>query len=633
MSQDPVRRSQLIAPFGVGSMMVLKGGTSVVAAGLDHWYKHGAGDGTNVDLDEFIVEEYRLQRLLDVHHFRLPPDHRTSLHGQNVPNTNLTVPFLRFPRWHVCSRCNRMQEFPLSARGTGIKCGVCSAEKKRGVMQQAIFVAMCERGHLQDFPWREWVHGESSPSCRQTLRYITSGGAALAAQRVKCDCGKERSLANITQAEPDGKTHLSLKLDQKDREAFLCTGQRPWLGTDEGESCGLHLRGSLRGATNVWFAHVSTAIYLPEGGSGAPSDLVALLREPKVATFMNVVQSLGAPATPAVLRRQYKLQFEPYGDEQIEAALRVVRGEVAEGDSDDGLPGEDSEVSFRRAEFNVLRSPREEAMLVTRPVAVGRYAGDVARYFSRVMLVHRLRETRVFGGFTRVYAETEMPLEERKRLLRRETAEGDYDWLPASVVYGEGIFLELREELLREWQSREGDALRGHLRTLVENYERVRQKRGLREKNLSPRFVLLHTLAHLLINRLTFECGYSSASLRERLYVSDAPSAPMAGLLIYTADGDSEGTMGGLVRMGKPGNFEPVLRRALESAQWCSADPVCREMGAGGGQGPDSCNLAACHGCALLPETSCEEFNRFLDRAVVVNSLEETGLAFFGTSD
>ena len=131
------------------------------------------------------------------------------------------------------------------------------------------------------------------------------------------------------------------------------------------------------------------------------------------------------------------------------------------------------------------------------------------------------------------------------------------------------------------------------------------------------------------MNRLTFECGYSSAALRERLYVSDNPKAPMAGVLIYTAAGDTDGTMGGLVRMGKPGNFEPMVSAVLEAASWCSADPICMEVGASGGQGPDSCNLAACHNCALLPETACEEFNRFLDRGVVIGDTNNQHLGFF----
>ena len=143
---------------------------------------------------------------------------------------------------------------------------------------------------------------------------------------------------------------------------------------------------------------------------------------------------------------------------------------------------------------------------------------------------------------------------------------------------------------------------------------------------------MLHTLGHLLINELVFTCGYSSASLRERLYVSNSPTRQMAGLLIYTAAGDSEGTMGGLVRMARPKLLRTVFESALTNARWCSTDPVCMDAGKRG-QGPDSCNLAACHGCALVPETSCEEFNRFLDRGLVVGTLEDTTLGYFSDFD
>ena len=140
----------------------------------------------------------------------------------------------------------------------------------------------------------------------------------------------------------------------------------------------------------------------------------------------------------------------------------------------------------------------------------------------------------------------------------------------------------------------------------MRRYGRLQETRHLRDRPLGPRFVLLHTLAHLIINRLTFECGYSTAALRERLYASANPDGRMAGVLIYTAAGDSEGTMGGLVRMGKVDHFGPTLMRALEDAAWCAADPVCMEAGARGGQGPDSCNLAACYNSSLVPETACE---------------------------
>jgi hypothetical protein len=141
---------------------------------------------------------------------------------------------------------------------------------------------------------------------------------------------------------------------------------------------------------------------------------------------------------------------------------------------------------------------------------------------------------------------------------------------------------------------------------------------------------MMHTFSHLVINRLVFESGYSTAAVRERIYAADGPN-PMAALLLYTASGDSEGTMGGLVALGEPGRLEGIVVRALEAASWCSADPVCIEAGARGGQGPDSCNLAACHSCALLPETSCEALNRFLDRGLVIGTPDEPGLGFFGS--
>jgi hypothetical protein len=193
-------------------------------------------------------------------------------------------------------------------------------------------------------------------------------------------------------------------------------------------------------------------------------------------------------------------------------------------------------------------------------------------------------------------------------------------------VYGEGIFLELDSERIKQWL-RDHPAAGRRITPLADHYNSVRVSRQQPQRNLTPKFILLHTLAHVLINQLSFDCGYGSASLRERLYCDFTdPAQPMHGILIYTASGDSEGTMGGLVRQGRHGRFEATLRRALNQASWCSSDPVCIESA---GQGSDSSNLAACHGCCLLPETSCEEGNRLLDRAMLVGKPEDPDLGFF----
>src|SRR5262249_5097404 len=234
--------------------------------------------------------------------------------------------------------------------------------------------------------------------------------------------------------------------------------------------------------------------------------------------------------------------------------------------------------------------------------------------------------TRALTGFTRVFADTDRELADLQGMLR--LAPPDEMWLPAYMVFGEGIFLTLDEPRLRHWESQ--PEIQNRIEPLIARYQAMRNARHLHGRRIGPRYVLLHTLAHLLINRLTFECGYSSAALRERIYVSENPAAPMAGILIYTAAGDAEGTLGGLVRMGKPGKLEPLLERALSGAQWCSAHPVCMEMGQSGGQGPDSLNLAACHGCCLVPQTACEGFNPPPRRRLLIGPFDNPSIGFFG---
>jgi len=221
-------------------------------------------------------------------------------------------------------------------------------------------------------------------------------------------------------------------------------------------------------------------------------------------------------------------------------------------------------------------------------------------------------------GFSRLFpdANKDKDIKEMQKMLRKKVNKHE-DWLPAVKVYGEGIFFELNEERLKKWEER--PEVLNHIKKIQDNLDALTEKRKMQSRNISPRFILLHTLSHILIEKFIYESGYHSASLRERIYCSTNPNGSMAGLLIYTADGDSEGTMGGLVRMGEQGIIETVFHNAIENAKWCSADPVCTEIGKRDGQGLEKINLAACHNCCLLAETSCEEFNRLLDRGVLID--------------
>lgn len=635
MTCAPIRRSQMISPFGVGAMLVAPDGTSMIAAGLDHWYEREDG-GTldHNDLVEFRVLEERLQVELGVDHFRLPPDHRRPGKGQNTPNAHITMPFLRFPQWYSCRRssCRRLEMRGL-AESDRVYCSHCESQgHKRTPMYQVPFIAMCEQGHIQDFPFREWVHRNPDPHCTGALTLSASGGGSLAGQMVRCtECGKNRSMANSTVVHAN-RPYLSYQLTEgearRDEMDYPCPGSVPWLGTMEPRGCGAPIRGSLRNAMNVYYSGVRGAIYLPRD-SGPLGELLDLLANPPLSTLITVMVDAGAQQaiTPALLRGQHSAALRPFSDEQVaEAVRRHLKPQTQT--PVERVVLEDSETRFRRPEYSALREPRNEPNLRTRRADLYRYGPDLGTYFCRLTLIDTLRETRAFTGFTRVFGGGGQDPDYLRSLLWR-SGPPVAEWLPAYVVYGEGIYLELEESRLRAWEDR--PEVQDRIRALAQRYRGSVSRRRSEERPLTPRTVLLHTFAHLLMLRLTFECGYSTASLRERLYVSSDVSQPMAGMLLYTAAGDSEGTMGGLVRMGGPTLLEPVVRRALESALWCSADPICMEVADAGGQGPDSLNLAACHGCCLVPETSCESFNSLLDRGLVVGTPDNPELGYFRT--
>lgn len=635
MSTGAMRRAQLVSPFGVGAMSVLVNGTSVITGGLDHWFE--TDDQSSLALEEYQEHDWRLEARLRVSEFRLPPDYRYQGQGNDNRNVKLTVPVLRFPRWCFCMFCKRLELSTLTMQ----QAVVCKDKKHadwkyKPRMSQVPFVAVCAAGHLDDFPFDKWVHRARRPSCGGTLRLKSLGGGGLEGQRVVCDgCERERTLRDITEARfvnGEERTNLSDQLCSPD-DPYLCTGARPWLALTDG-ACGQPMRGALRAAGNVYFPKVESSIYLPREEGAVSAEMHELMRHPAVSTTMRTLHSIfGKELEVEMLRAQLLKNvppelFIPIADDELIAGYRDLLGVGAEepesGENSDAelLTGDDE---WRYPEFKHIREvPKDDYLTATNP---GIHV-DLNPYLERVRSVDVLRETRALRGFTRVRDDV-LKLSAGKALLRRQPLPPVQDWLPAYVVKGEGIYVELDPVRLAGWEARA--EVQARAQHITDHYGQVASQRGLQERTLTPRFVLLHSLGHLLINQLVFACGYSSASLRERLYVSTTSGREMAGLLIYTAAGDSEGTMGGLVRMARPDNLLSVFASAMADARWCSTDPVCMDAG-DKGQGPDSCNLAACHGCALLPETSCEEFNRFLDRGLVVGTFADPTLGYFSTS-
>ena len=281
-----------------------------------------------------------------------------------------------------------------------------------------------------------------------------------------------------------------------------------------------------------------------------------------------------------------------------------------------------TEDEYRVAEYKVLvkDSGSDAIDFHSDNYPISEYHNKLKPFFKSISLVNKLRETRAFVGFSRLEPNTTNDISKSKSNLRL----GNGEWLPAIEVYGEGIFFEFDEDTLSTWAQRPDVIQRiSGLNSAYQNSFFSKSAPG----DIRPEYVLIHTFAHLIINQLSYECGYGSSSIRERIYCEKTTNnSNMCGVLIYTASGDSEGSLGGLVRQGEPGRLEDTILAAIHNAEWCSSDPICIQSP---GQGPESCNLAACHNCALLPETCCECGNRLLDRGVVVGLLDNADVGYF----
>jgi hypothetical protein len=285
-----------------------------------------------------------------------------------------------------------------------------------------------------------------------------------------------------------------------------------------------------------------------------------------------------------------------------------------------------TEGDLKIPEWEVLTAPTPPTdwpQFMSRPEpAPPSYSGKIAS----VLLLERLREVNALIGYTRVEAPEETA-DPDERPPMAALSRGRPDWVPACEVHGEGIFIRFDDGAVRSWETLA--AVQRRSDRLEAGHRGWRNARGLDPNKGYPgiRYAMIHTFAHLLIRELALECGYNAASIRERIYASSDPDSPMAGVIIYTAAADSDGTLGGLVELGKSENLGRLIEQALERAFICSSDPLCSEHNPGVDR---SLHVASCHACTFVAETSCERGNRYLDRALLVNTFECRNTAFFG---
>lgn len=571
-----LRRSQLITTFGCGAIASFPRESAVIA-GTDIWKIHD-------DDNNHLIEE-NLQSYLNVKYFVTPPSGDTD-DGQSG---NSGIPAFRFPTWMYCPKCKRLAPFK---KFNFRKHPYCTKCKRRLVPSR--FVVACENGHLDDFPYEWWVHygeeckGERSPELQI---YFSSNRSGLDSIVIECrSCGLKRSMMG--------------SVGGKGLEKFPCTRRRPWLNDTDPVTCNQTVRALLRGATNLHFSVNVSALSIPPWSRKIQLELGKKwwALEPLIndrSTFETVVKSWRLTEKCGCTAEELWEQAR-YKHEQRETTGPKTWQDILEGEYRAFLQSSDD----------------EEGEFKTKDVPIPPL---IAGHIDRVVLAVRLREVMALLGFKRINPEYDID----DRNTFNPVSRKPQNWLPAVELKGEGIFIAFKEDMLVEWENRPSVIARYSSPKLAGHYL---SRKG---SGFSARYVLLHTLAHLLIRQIILDCGYASASIKERIYCTFTNTERhlnMAGILIYTAATDSEGSLGGLVREGYPERLENTFRRMLEAASWCSEDPLCILSA---GQGMDALNLSACHACTLLPETSCEKRNCFLDRASIIGTLEEKAIGFF----
>jgi hypothetical protein len=584
----PVRRAQLISPFGVGAITNFRNDEALMCAGLDRWFSSPPDPA-------LIIKEERLQARLQCDHFVKPPDF-----GDGEGTSKVKIPYVRFPGWHYCPRCFRMSKAEIF--GEQPRCGHCPTKGPQRRMIPVRVVVICRAGHIEDFPFQDWIKCACSSTDRQL--YFKAGRSSASLAGIKISCGRCKRERNLAGSFAEGAL----------TDVRQCCGAQPWLGRAQGlYSCAQGLQTVQRGGSNVYFPLVSSSIYVPPAHVAESETIKQVLDQSNV--WAALTNSLVDGKVSKAVSKAFSTVYNVDAAALAKAAESRLAGSVV-------AVVATTEEEFRRQEYEVLvngaGSPNED-LFVER--ADGSEYGWVSEYVMRVGLVRKLRETRVHVGFSRLMPQTDRG----DPFVQPLKVDDQIDWLPAVEVRGEGIFVQLREDAIGRWLT--NNAPENRMSQLVDAYNRKRRERELSSRPIGARFIMIHTLAHALIKELTFTCGYGSSSLRERLYCSLEDNArPMNGFLIYTASGDSEGTLGGLVAQAAPQRFETLVNDALARASWCSNDPVCMESPDGGAF---SSNLAACHSCVLLPETSCEEGNSLLDRALLAGTIDDPDVGFF----
>jgi len=587
-----LRRSQIITTYGPGALIDLPKHSAIVG-GLDTWPPTG-------DLEEIV--ETRLARKLQIMTGVAAPRLYTPPPDSNDPQQSKKgIGAWRFPEWFVVQEKDGPDQRERSRRLVHRKALDAKGRFDGRQVVATRFVRACPKGHVDDLDWHWFVHGTQSDCPKNRQLWLDERGTSgdLADLVVRCECNRSRGLyeATLLDLNPLG----------------TCRGARPWLGKGTNEGCNLPSRLLIRTAANAYFPQVVSVLSLPDRGTAVQAAVAELWEDLQIVDDANDL---------AFLKKKPKIaqRLAPYADDETLAAIR------------DAKAGKAAERPVKQVELDALLAAPEgfgDDVPVDPNFHARRLPDRAWRRSKRsdgidaVIQLHRLREILVLAGFTRFEAVTPDIQGEYETDVERAQIALDPQWFPAVENRGEGMFIQLRPAAINEWLRR--PAVVNRIDHLTTGHERWKNDRKTQRPFPGGPYVLLHTLSHLLIQSLSMRCGYPASSIRERIY-ADAMAARY-GVLLYTGSPDADGTLGGLVQQAR--HLEGHLADALRMSALCSNDPICAHHAPGKSMEGRWLHGAACHGCALVAETSCEMRNDYLDRALVVPVLGVPDAAFF----
>ena len=606
--------SQLLYTYGVGAIVDLPH-LSAIVSGLDDW-----------PVDPEYVREIQEERLLFALKGELGNQVQRLLSLPSVPDVggkpnpfdkeaHIGVPVSTFPQWMVCPSCQvlaptQSELFELKVDyyhpdRTHYEHVNCQRANKPTALP-ARFLVCCENGHLDDFPWVEYVHHFDPTKYDHKSLTLSEFGPSGEARDlyVECNiCGAKRQLAEA--------------FGRENREKMpICKGRRPHLHDYDPDGCDLHVRAILLGASNLWFPFVLNTISIP-----TTADKLANL----VAENWGELSRVEKVDELAYMEKWGKLKaFAEY-------ALSDLWDAISKRKSREMSSENDEHPNLLTPEWAAFTTPASQSQTPDFRLKSVNPPSKYEDVFSQVVLVERLREVRALAGFTRIDSPGEMAESDEEEIQAvSPISRKKPNWIPAIEVRGEGIFLQFRESEILKWLAQpavknwEAMFFQAHI-----EWRKNRMKDKPEANFPGLRYVLLHSFSHALMRQFAMECGYTQASIRERIYSNNPgqPGDPMAGILLYTSAPDSEGTLGGLVSLGEPHNLGRHIDAALEACGLCASDPTCAEHMPG--YGTSTVHAAACHSCLFSPETSCERGNRYLDRSVLVSTVSHDNHRFF----